>query len=1479
MNSMKVGAVMVVGGGIGGIQASLDLAESGFKVYLVEQQTGIGGRMAQLDKTYPTNDCATCIFSPKMLQVAQHPNIELLSYSEVDDVQGSAGRFSVRIRKKARYVLPDRCKGCGDCSAECPVRLPNRFDQNLSERRAIYRLFPQTVPQTFVIEKADRAPCVKACPAHVNAQGYVQLIKQRKYREALALIFRRVPLPAVLGRVCPHYCEEACRRTEKDEAVSVCKLKRFVADNVDYSTLPRPEIRAGAESVAVVGSGPAGLSAAYYLALEGFKVTIFEAESSLGGLLRLGIPEFRLPRHVLAKEIDYILSLGVTAKTNMMLGVDFNLEDLKAEGYKAIFLAVGCTKGAHLPVPGVYMDGVAQAIDFLRDVSLGTDLPPLKRTIVIGGGNVAIDVARTALQFGAESVDLVCLESRHEMPAWEHEVREALEEGLVIHSSWGPNWFRGERGRVTLAQFSKCTRVFDHDGRFSPEFDPGQLMELQCNTVLLAVGQIVDPELWSRVPGIGRTDRSTIHIDKTTYATIVKGVFAQDLFAGGDAATAPSTVVQAIVSGREAAESITRYLKGEDLNAGRGIEFPENPHYPPIADIRREPRTRAPTLPPQVRKDFREVEQTFSEEQASREANRCLSCGICSECMECVKACPAQAIDHTMQDDLVDVEVGSIILSTGYELIDPAKVRGEYGYGTAANVVTNMEFERILSASGPNQGEIKRPSDGKHPRKIAWIQCVGSRDPKKGMAHCSSICCMASMKEAVIAKEHDPDIDPTIFYMDIRAYGKDFYSYYQRAKQESGVRFIRSMVSRVAEDPRTHDLVLSYLDARQKPVAEAFDLVVLAVGLRVSQESRDLAQRLGVELDDSGFCRTSSFYPILTTRPGILVAGMFQSPKDIPQTVIEAAAAAGVSSRFLAEARNTLAAVKELPPEKDVSSQEPRVGVFICRCGINIAATVDVKEVVRLVQELPGVVYAGENLFTCSHDTQVNIKKIIEEYALNRVVVASCTPRTHLALFQETAREAGLNRYLVEMANIREHCSWVHMREKEKATEKAFHLARMAVARACQLEQIHNQELPVVQSALVVGGGIAGMTAALSIADQGFSVHLLEASDKLGGNALRLSATIKGEAVQPFVQEIIQKVRSHKAIAVHLGAKVADVQGFIGNFRTQVSRDGNDTFEIEHGVAVIATGAREWKPDIFGYGSDTRIRTQLEMSEARNRGDPSVIEAETTVFIQCVGSRCDERPWCSKVCCGHSVMDSIALKEANPRAKIFVLYRDMATFGLNEINYEKSRRLGVIYVKYEMEDPPAVEVGESIVVSVRDSATESNLILEPDSLVLAAAMIPNDNNRDLARLFKVAVRQDGFYLEAHLKLRPVDFATDGVFLAGLAHHPKPLDETIAQAEAAACHAAQVLARGSVEVPGIVSTIDQILCRGCGRCVESCPFQAPQLKEASSGLLRSEINPALCKGCGVCSVVCPTGAAQVGHFKERQVGDMIDAALG
>lgn len=1480
MNNDKIGAVMVVGGGIGGIQTSLDLAESGFKVYLVESQTGIGGRMAQLDKTYPTNDCSMCIFSPKLLLAGQEPNIDILSYCEVEDVHGWPGHFRVKIRKKARYVLEDRCKGCGDCAAECPVELPSEFDGKLGARAAIYRVFPQTVPQAFVVEKADRPPCVRACPAHVNVQGYVQLVKQGRYNEALELIYEKVALPGVLSRVCPHPCEQACRRAEKDEPIAVCDLKRFAVEHADYSTLRTPKAPPRLEKVAIVGSGPAGLSAAYYLTLEGFRVTIFESEPVLGGWLRLGIPQYRLPRTVLDRDIFHILGLGVRARTNAKLGKDFTLRDLKAEGFKAVLLDVGCQQGVHLPVPGIHFHGVLQGTDLLRQVALGRPIAPMTNVVVVGGGNVAMDVARTAIRAGAKKVDLVCLESRGEMPAGEHEIGEASAEGVEIHNSWGPRLIRGDRGKVRSVEFKRCTSVFNETGRFDPRFDESELMTLPADTVLLAIGQMVDPDLWKRVPGIGRTDRNTIHVRQFTHATIVDGVFA-----AGDATTGPATVVEAVASGREAATAISRYIRKQDLAGIRPIEFPENPQYRPIPDVAKAPRVKAPVVPATERTGFSEIVQTLSEEDAQNEASRCLNCGLCSECMQCVRTCKAEAIDHTLRDQYVDIDVGAIVLSTGYEMIDPTHLRGEFSYGIAPNVLTNLDLERMLSASGPTGGEVLRPSDRERPTKVAWIQCVGSRDPQRGVAHCSSVCCMASIKEAVIAKEHHATIEPTIFSMDIRASGKDFDAYYKRA-QEHGVRFIRSLVSRVVDDPRTHNLLLTYVGEDQQLNTETFDMVILAVGIRPSESSQHLAKKLGIELDEAGFCKTSSFEPVRTSRSGVFVAGMLESPKSIPGTVIQASAAAAECSRLLAPMRHTLTTTKDFPPEKDFSGQEPRIGVFVCRCGVNIAANVNVPEVVRRVESLPGVVYAGENLFTCSQDTQVKIKQVIEDNDINRVVVASCTPRTHLALFQETAREAGLNKYLVEMANIREQCAWVHMRHdgdgavqaEDPATDKAVDLITMAVARAKGLEPLQDQQLPVTQSALVIGGGVAGMVAALNIADQGFSVDLVEAAAQLGGNALRIHRTMKGEEVKPFLDELIAKVTTHPRIRLHLDTRVMDSHGFVGNFTSFVATNGSEPLQIDHGVVVIATGATEWKPDIYGYGTDPRIRTQLEMSAALHASDPAVVDARTTVFIQCVGSRCDERPWCSRVCCNHTVMDAIALKEANPDADIWVLFRDIRTFGLNERSYQKARRLGVKFVRYVPEQPPTVEVGEQIRVSVQDPALGRTITLEADNLVLAAAIIPNPSNKELGNLFKVSTHADGHFLEAHMKLRPVDFATDGVFLAGLAHYPKSIDETISQAEAAACRGATILAKGYVQVSGVVSVIDPFLCRGCGRCEEACPFEAVHRREVEPGKICSEVNPVLCRGCGICGVVCPTGAAQVSHFRDKQVGDMIEAAM-
>lgn len=1464
-----VGAALVVGGGIAGVQASLDLAESGYKVYLVESQTGIGGRMAQLDKTFPTNDCSTCIFSPKLVTVGQNPNIELLSYSELADVEGQEGNFTVTIRQKSRYIRKDRCKACGDCASVCPVHLPNKFDEDLSKRSATYRLFPQTIPQTFVIDKADRAPCVMTCPAHINVQGYVQLITQGKYKQAVELIYKQLPLPGVLGRVCPHPCESVCRRAEKDQPVSICKLKRFAADQIDYSSLSLPEITPREEKVAIVGSGPAGLSAAYYLAVEGYKVTMLEAAPVLGGWLRVGIPEYRLPRDVLEKEIQHILSLGVEAKTNAALGKDYSVQDLKDQGYKAVYLAVGCQKGASLAIPGENAEGVIQGVDFLRDAALGKPSNGIRKAAVIGGGNVAIDAARTLTRLGAD-VNILYRRSRQEMPAFGEEVDAALDEGVKIQYLTAPVEVVANNGKVTGL---KCIKMElgppDDSGRRRPVPVQGSEFVVDVDTIIPAIGQIIDPALWDSVQDLERTRRNTIYVDPISYATSIEGVFS-----GGDAGTGPATVVEAVAAGKQAAESINRFIKGEDIYEGRPWAGVDNPEYPPIPNIRPEARAKSPELAAPNRKGFQEVELAFPEDEAVREANRCLNCGVCSECMECVKACPAEAVDHTMEDDMLTVKVGTIILSTGYEMINPDKIRGEFSYGTAPNVLTNMEFERMLSASGPNAGEVKRPSDDKHPKKVAWIQCVGSRDAQKGMPHCSSICCMASIKEAVIAKEHDSNIEPTIFYMDIRAYGKDFDAYYERAKNGGGVRFVRSMISRVVEDPLTHNLNITYLDENQKLATENFDMVILAVGLKTSQESRDIAERLGVQLNDSQFCSTTSFDPVQSTRPGVFVAGMVQGPKDIPQTVMEASAAAGASSKLLAAARNTMTTKIQFPPQRDVLEEEPRIGVFICRCGINIANTVDVPRVVEHVKTLPNVVVAEERLFTCSQDTQEGFLKIIEENRLNRLVVAACSPRTHEPMFQLTMEKSGLNPYLFTMTNIRDQCSWVHASHKEEATLKAMDLARMAVARAQLLAPLEKGKMSVCHNALVLGGGVSGMTSALNLGDQGFDVYLVDKSETLGGNALSIEKTIHGEPVKPFVTDLVSKVENHPKIQVFRGAEFGDLSGHVGHFKGKVASNGQSQ-DIEFGAAVIATGAVESKPKEFLYGEHPAVVTQHTLEERIIAGDPTLKNVKNAVFIQCVGSRCEERPYCSKICCAGSVRLSERLKEINPSAKTYILYRDLRTYGLLEKYYAESRKSGTIFVRFDPENKPTVEaVGDKVKVVVRDPVLDEDITIAADLLTLAAAIDPGASTKQLGQLFKVTVNSNGFFVEAHMKLRPVDFTTEGVFLAGLAHYPKPIDESIAQATAAAQRAAIILSKDEMTFPGVISKVDGSKCAVCLTCVRLCPYGAPRITEEHV----AEIVPALCQGCGICSSVCPAKAIELAHFRDDQVFQEIDALL-
>ena len=1452
---------MVVGGGIAGIQASLDLAESGYYVYLVEKNSAIGGVMAQLDKTFPTNDCSMCIISPKLVECGRHLNIELLTLSEIEGISGEPGNFQVKVRQNPRFVDPSKCTACGECTKVCPIDLPNRFDQEMRTRKAAYKLYPQAMPSAFAIEKRGTAPCKATCPAHISIQGFIALIAQGRDKEALKLIKQEMPFPAVCGRVCHHPCEAQCTRGQVDEPLAIEYLKRFVAD-LDLNEADRyvPSIaEPREEKVAVIGGGPSGLTTAYYLAQKGYPVTLFEKLPVLGGMMAVGIPAYRLPRDTLQAEIQVIKDLGVEMKTGMAFGRDFTLDALKNQGFQAVYLALGLHKSRGLGVPGEDLPQVLEGVNFLRSAALGEDIKVGKRTLVIGGGNVAIDVALTALRQGAEEVRLVCLEQRQEMPAWDYEVEEALSEGVIIENGWGPLQFTEKGGDLSAVSFKKCVAVFDDQKRFNPSYDEKTTSSWEVDTAIVAIGQQADLEGVSD-QGLKFTPRGAIEVDPLTLETNLPGVFA-----GGDFFYGPKSVVEAVACGKEAAESIHRHINHLDLKADREKDW--SFVKPETEGEVLKPRQAMPTKDLSERRGtYQEIALGFTEERARREAERCLKCGICSECYQCVDACLAKAIDHEMKPIERTVEVGSVVMAPGFQPFDPSLYE-PYGYAHFPNVVTSMEFERILSASGPFEGHLVRPSDHKEPEKIAWLQCVGSRDINHcDHGYCSAVCCMYAIKEAVIAKEHSPHpLDTAIFFMDMRTHGKEFEKYYNRAQEERGVRFIRSRIHSIDPIPENNNLLLQYVTEAGEVLNEEFDMVVLSVGLETSPEAIALAEKLGVPLDHNRFAKVSSFAPVTTETPGIYACGAFDGPKDIPQAVMEASAAACAATESLAEARGQLVRHQELPPEIDVLGQDVRVGVFVCNCGINIGGVADVPAVREYAKSLPHVVHVEDNLFTCSQDTQEKMKAVIQEKGINRVVVASCSPRTHEPLFQQTIREAGLNQYLFDMANIRDQDTWVHQGNPVAATAKAKDLVRMAVARVSLLEPLHKISFGLTKSILVIGGGVAGLTAAFNLAQQGYPVHLVERSDTLGGTALKLRHTWRGEDIQGYVKTLVASVNDHPRIEVHYNTEVARSSGFIGNYTTILSQ-GGQTQEILHGAVILATGGQEWKPDVYAYGQDSRIMTALELDQAIMAQEEKISKAQSAVFIQCVGSREPERPYCSRLCCTHSVESALTLKKINPEMDIMILYRDMRTFGVREDLYREARNQGILFIRFDLESKPEVRVEDGqMTVTVMDHVLGRPLTLTPDLVTLASAVIPNPV-KELTEIFKVSLNNEGFLLEAHMKLRPVDFATDGIYLCGLAHYPKPIDESIAQAQAAAGRALTLMAKETIKVGGVVAAIQEELCAVCLTCVRVCPFRVPVIGDRGA----AEIDVTKCQGCGVCVSECPGKAISLQHFTDKQV---------
>jgi len=829
------------------------------------------------------------------------------------------------------------------------------------------------------------------------------------------------------------------------------------------------------------------------------------------------------------------------------------------------------------------------------------------------------------------------------------------------------------------------------------------------------------------------------------------------------------------------------------------------------------------------------------------------------KCKACEKFCEAKAVDFEQEPEEIEVKAAAVIIAYGGNIFDPG-ILHEYGYGVFPNVITSLEFERLLSASGPTQGKIVRPSDGKEPKSIAFVQCVGSRSLVRGGEYCSSVCCMYALKQSIVAKEHEDGLDLHIFAMDLRAFGREFEDYRIRAEDEYGIRITRNnRISSLEETLEGNNIAVFYVE-KGEILEKMFDMVVLSVGLRPPISSSQISEVLGTDMGDHGFFSTKRFDPVQSSRPGVYVAGVANSPMDIPDSVCQASAVADLSLLATGEEARFEDAM-DLPEEIDVSGKEPRIGVFICHCGINIGGVVDVPSVVEHVKTLPNVAHAVDNLYTCSVTTQDTIKEAVKEHELNRVVVASCSPRSYEKLFQETIREAGLNPYLFEMANIREHCSWVHSKEPEKATEKAKTLVEAAVAKARLLEPLQRTSIPVTKEALVIGGGLSGMIAALSLSEHGIPTHLVEKTDELGGNLRRVTHTLVDEDPQELLRETIQKVQVSEKLTLHMGTEVESVEGFVGNFHATLT-DGN---EIDHGVVILATGAVEYEPKEYLYGKNDYVITQLELEEKMLHEE---FEPRSIAVIQCVGSRVPEYHNCSRICCSTSIKNALWVKKRYPETPVYVLFKDIRTYGFRERFYREASRRGIIFLRYDDENPPQVtEEDGKLRVVVKDRFLMDYILLEPEYLVLNASTRANPDNGRLSEMLKVPLAADGFFLEAHRKLRPVEFSTEGIFLSGLAQGPKFVDENMVQAHATAAKAMAILSRDQLAAEGSVAHVDEEVCMKCRTCEAICPYDAIGVDEEKG---KAYVTEALCKGCGSCASGCPARATTVKHFTEDQI---------
>ncbi|MGQ9551824.1 MAG: FAD-dependent oxidoreductase [Candidatus Bathycorpusculaceae bacterium] len=913
-------SVLVVGGGIAGIQAALDSANAGLKVFLVEKAPSIGGKMALLDKTFPTLDCSACILTPKMTEVVRHPNIELISYADVEKVSGYVGNYEVTILKKPRYVDEDKCTGCGECTKECTVEMDNEFELGLGKRKAIFRPFPQAAPNVFTIDKKGTPRCRATCPAGLNAQGYIALIAQGKFREAYELIRQQIPFPGILGRICFHPCESECERGDVDAPIAICALKRFVADYImkqppePVSQIPKVHD----EKIAVIGSGPAGLTVAYELVKAGYQVTVFESMPEPGGMMRYGIPDYRLPKNVVKREIEYLEDLGVDIITDVTFGGDITLSDLKAKDYKAVFIATGAWKSPKMGIEGEQLQGVLPAVDFLKDVNMGREVEVGKRVAVIGGGNVAIDAARVALRLGSKQVFILYRRSRAEMPAFQPEVEEAEKEGVKILFLELPKRILGKDGRVVAVECLQMS-LTEPDGTGRRQVVPIEGSEhiIEVDTVIPAIGQILDPR---SLPRGTQVTTYGIYVDPNTLQTSIPGVFA-----GGDAVLGPATVIEAVADGQKAAFFIQKHLRGEDLKAGAEREMLPPVPIAPKVGVEKKSRQVMPTLPVRERAEtFEEVELGFTEEMAIEEAKRCLACGGCSECLECVKVCEANAIDHAQTPQRISVKVGAIVIATGSELFDASQIP-EFGFGRSKNIITNLQFERLSNAAGPTGGEIVCPETGEKPKSVVFIQCVGSRDLRFN-EYCCRIGCMATLKQAILTREKlGKDVNIYICLIDMRAFGKGYEEFYRRAR-DMDINFVAGIPSDIRVDANGSIQFDVFDKGTNKLLELRPDLVVLASGLIPNADMDKISALFHASRSADGFLLEAhpKLRPLESAISGVFLAGACQGPKDIPDSVAQASGAAAKAVDLLASGQI------ELEPLKAVVDKDLCSGCRVC---------------------------------------------------------------------------------------------------------------------------------------------------------------------------------------------------------------------------------------------------------------------------------------------------------------------------------------------------------------------------------------------------------------------------------------------------------------------------------------------------------------------------------------------------------------------